>query len=225
MNAPTKKLIDSSTLYTRYRVKVVFRDRLYGGVPKNKDLIKSWIEASTGFKDEIAEDLTEQARQQMIDEVAEKSWNGFFRDEKLGLYIECRQVKAMIKQCASVLRITVKKSGSKQILAEGSEVKAVDGGSRLYLDRKEPDGFEERPIHVMTAQGPRTAIKRIDYVEKAELAFQVWCLKTAAQETRHIGEKELTQILALAQENGAGADRSQGGGKFDVVEFEKISPE
>lgn len=216
------KKFDPRPLYDIYQVSIQFRHRVYGGCPKNRDLIKSWIEASTGHADEISEAITEDAKQKMIDDVTEKSWNGFFRDEEKGIYVECRQVKAAIKQCASVLGITRKKTGSKQILSEGGEVKAMDGGDRLYFEpkRDEPDGFEERPIHVMTAQGPRTALKRVDFVEGARLNFQVWLLKTAAQEKRHVGEDELVQILTMMQENGVGADRSQGGGKFDIVHFE-----
>lgn len=209
-------------LYDIYRVTVAFRHRLYGGVPKNRDLIKSWIEASTGHADEISEAITVEAQQKMIDETTEKSWNGFFRDEQKGIFIEARQLKASIKQSASVLGITKKKIGSKQILAEGGEVKALDGGDRLYLGKTEPDGFEERPIHVMTAQGPRTALKRVDYCENVKLEFEVWILRTNAQEKRHIGEDELVTILTFMQENGVGADRSQGGGKMNVSSFEKV---
>jgi hypothetical protein len=108
-------------------------------------------------------------------------------------------------------------------LAEGMEVKAPDGGDRLYFGMMAPHGYEEKPIHVMTAQGPRAALKRFDFVNKPKLSFEVWVLKTAAQETRHIGEDDLVAILTHTQENGCGASRSQGEGKFDVVEFSKIS--
>jgi CRISPR/Cas system CSM-associated protein Csm4 (group 5 of RAMP superfamily) len=213
---------DPRKLYDIYRVQIQFRGRLYGGVPKNKELIADWIKAKTGYDDEIAEGLTEAAKAQMIDEESEKSWNGFFRDEQKGVYIECRQLKAALKQCASVLGLLKKKIGSKQILAEGGEIKSLDGGDRLYLNKQEVDGFEERPIHVMTAQGPRTALKRVDYCEEVKLDFEVWVLQTEVQEKRHVGEDELVQILTLMQENGVGADRSQGGGKFSVTEFEKV---
>ena len=137
-----------------------------------------------------------------------------------GLYIETRQVKAMLKQSASLLRITTQKIGSKQILAEGMEVKGLPPTpERLYLGCEQPDGHNEGPIHVKTAQGPRTSIKRVDYVERAELRFEIWVLKTAAQEKRHIGKADLERILTHAQENGLGADRSQTRGKFDVVKF------
>jgi CRISPR/Cas system CSM-associated protein Csm4 (group 5 of RAMP superfamily) len=216
-------IIDSRELYDVYRLKLRLVEKLAGGVPKNPDLIRSWVEASTGYKDEKSEELTEAALEQQIDTVSEKSWNGFFRDEQKGLYIEARCVKAMFKECASVLRITTQKLGSKQILQHGFEVKSLDGGARIYLGKQKPDGFDESPIHVVTPQGPRTAIKRVDYVENVDLEFEVWVLTTAAQEKRHVGEDDLKRMLALGQENGLGADRSQGQGKFEVVEFEKVS--
>jgi hypothetical protein len=216
-------LIESRTLYDVYRITLRTIEKLAGGVPKNPDLIRSWVEASTGHKDTKSEELTEAAKEQMIDEVSEKSWNGFFRDPDKGIYIEARCVKAMFKECASVLRITTQKIGSKQILQHGFEVKSLDGGARLYLGRDQADGYDESPIHVVTPQGPRTAIKRVDYVENVELTFEVWVLTTHAAEKRHVGEEDLKRMLALGQENGLGADRSQGQGKFEVTAFEKVS--
>jgi CRISPR/Cas system CSM-associated protein Csm4 (group 5 of RAMP superfamily) len=214
-------LLDSSELYDRYLVAISFRGRLCGGVPRNKELIKSWVEATTGFKDEISERLTQADAELVVNEVAEKSWISFFED-KNGLFIQTRQVKACLKQSASILGITQKKRGSKQILAEGMEVKAIGGGDRLHLGRKAPDGTDESAIHVMTAQGPRTALRRMDYAEGVTLQFEIWILKTAAQENRHIGQKELENILRHAQENGLGASRSQGEGKFEVTRLEVL---
>lgn len=209
-------------LYDIYAVTIQVRDRVCGGMPRNKDLIANWVKASTGYDDEKTAKLIQEDADLVVNEVAEKSWIGFGKDEK-GLLIPCRNVKAMLKQSASLLGITKKKRGSKQILAEGLEVKAPDGGDRIHLGKEEPDGTDESAIHVMTAQGPRTALRRMDYVTKPLIKFNVWVLKTAPQESRHIGENELVEILTHAQENGIGASRSQGEGKFDVVEFSKIA--
>lgn len=211
-----------NALYDIYRVKIAVRDRICGGMPKNKELIKTWVESTTGYADEQAEKLTQENADLVVNEVAEKSWIGFGEDAG-GLLIPCRNVKACLKQSATVLGITKAKRGSKQILAEGLEVKAVGGGSRIHLQKQTPDGTEESAIHVMTAQGPRTALRRMDFVLQPVIEFEVWVLATHAQETRHIGEKELIAILTHAQENGLGASRSQGEGKFDVVEFDRVS--
>lgn len=217
----TDNRFDPRRLYDVYRVKVAVRDRVCGGMPKNKELIKTWVEATTGYADEKSEKLTQENAELVVNEVAEKSWNGFPEDER-GLFIPARNVKAMLKQSASLLGVYKKKLGSKQVMAEGMEVKALDGGDRIHLGKKKPDGTDEGAIHVMTAQGPRTALRRMDYVEKPVLEFEVWVLATASQEKRHVGEDELVEILTHAQENGMGASRSQGEGKWDCVEFQKV---
>jgi hypothetical protein len=214
---------DSSSLYDRYRVTLRLRDKICGGMPKNPDLIRSWVEAGTEHSDERTEAQTKEAIEALVDATTEKSWNGFPGDDTGGLFIWSRQIKALFKECASMLRVTVEKRGSKQIFQHGFEIKGAVKDDRVYLGRKDPHGYDEGPIHVQTAQGPRTALKRVDYVLAPELTFEVWVLATHAAETRHVGETELRQMLLFGQENGLGADRSQGRGKFDVVAFERVS--
>jgi hypothetical protein len=221
----TKKIDDRfspARLYDRYRVTIKIRDRICGGMPRNPDLIKTWVESTTEHADEISEKLTQENAELVVNAVAEKCWNGFPEDAQ-GLFIPCRNIKACLKQSAQLLGIYKNKRGSKQILAEGMEVKGLNNPTRVYLGKTEPDGTDESAIHVMTAQGPRTALRRMDYVTEPTLSFEVWILKTAPQETRHIGEEQLVEILCHASENGLGASRSQGEGKLDIVSFEKIA--
>jgi hypothetical protein len=211
----------AKSIYDIYRVTIRFRERLCGGMPKNPELIEAWVRSTTGHDDEQTKALTEEAIQVLVDEAAERSWNGFPGDA-MGLFIWARQVKALFKECATMLRLTVDKRGSKQIFQHGFEIKSVDGSDRLHLGREKPDAYAEGPIHVQTAQGPRTALKRVDYVEGVTLTFDVWVLATHAAETRHIGEADVVDMLRFGQENGIGADRSQGMGKFDVADFQVV---
>jgi hypothetical protein len=216
------KRFKTDDLYDKFAVTIKIRERLCGGMPKNPDMIHAWVKSRTGHDDEQTEQQTKEAIEALIEAETEACWTGFPADER-GLFIWCRQLKAMFKESASMLRVTVTKKGSKQILQHGFEIKGADGDDqRIRLGVSQPSGSEEGPIHVMTAQGPRTALKRFDYVQGVQIKFQVWVLKTAPQEKRHVGEKELIQMLTFAQENGLGANRSQGYGKFDVVEFAKI---
>ena len=226
----TKYDFNPSSLYDRYMVRIRIRERIDGGVPKDPKLIEAWVKASTGFDDEITKKQVEEhlseleetvALTEAIEATAERMWRGFKRDEN-GPYVEARQVKALLRESATLLRVTVKKRGSKQVIQHGFEVKGPLVESRIYLE-KGKEGTEERPIHVMTAQGPRSALTRTDFLERCEAQFEVWILKTAPQETRHIGEGDLVELLRHAQENGLGANRSQGSGKFDVIEFGCIS--
>lgn len=209
---------DAREMYNVFRVSIRMRDKICGGTPRNPELIRDWIKARTGHDDAQTDAQTAEAVEAMIDATTEKSWNGFPGDER-GLFIWSRQIKALFKECATMLRVTVQKIGSKQIFQHGFEIKGPDIADRVYLGVKAPTGFDEGPIHVQTAQGPRTALKRVDYIDRPSLSFEVWVLKTDPAEKRHVSEAEIRRMLTFGQENGLGADRSQGRGKFDVVEF------
>ena len=231
-----KPLLDSTVLYERYRVTLKIREKLFGGVPKNPDLIEAWVKARTGYDDELTKAQTKEALETQTEEIAAGSgmWTGFASDD-VGIFLHTRNVKAMFRESSTLLGITQKKRGSKQIIQHGFEVKGcvvknsklATSESHVYFMKDDnilavPDGSEEGPIHVMTAQGPRTALKRQDFVEEAMLAFDVWILKTESAEKRHLGEKDLHHMLTHAQENGLGASRSQGNGKFDVIEISRL---
>ena len=208
-------------IYNKWHIKLEFRNLICGGVPRNPELIESWIKAKTGHEDEKAKELTEEAIEAMKVELTDASWNGFKADKGHGLYIEARQVKAMFREGFTMTKVFVKKRGSKQMYQHGLEIKGIEHPEHLYLGRDKADGSMENPIHVQTAQGPRSALKRLDYIKGATVEFELWIYKVDAKETRSIGEKELIHELTLLQEDGCGADSSQGNGKFDVIEFRK----
>jgi hypothetical protein len=212
-------------------VRIALREKLHGGKPKNEDLLGKHIRRKTGHDDVITEGQIADATKKLpflegLEEIEkqeiENSSNGFLKDEK-GLYINAYQLKAMFRQSASMLGIYKTKRGSKQICAEGAETKGLDDEMKIYLGKAEPDGIDEGIVHAMTPKGPISGIKRVDYVLKPVLSFEIWVLQTHGAESRHIGEEDVVKILTFAQENGLGADRSQGSGKFDVVEFQKVS--
>ena len=209
-------------MYDIYECTIQMRDRLYGAVPKCEKSFHKVVAVRTKHDDEQTVQQVEELTEEMKDKSPEPSYVGFLRDEKEGLYVKANSVKAMLKQGASMLRITMDKTGSKQILREGMEVKGLVHPMRIYLDRQQPDDTVERPIQVSGPKGDRSALKKADYVERVMLTFHIWVLGTHPSETRHVGEKELIRILAFSQENGLGGDRSQGEGKFDVLKFEKI---
>lgn len=217
-------LLDNTNLYDRYAVEITILERFDGGVPKDPKLIHSWVAAKTGYDDEQTKKLVEQHMPDIdatTEGIAEAMWTGFKIDEK-GHYIETRQLKAMLRETAVVLGITKKKRGSRQIVQHGFEVRGFEGKSKVYIEADASTiQNEERPIHVMTPQGPRTAIKRTDFfVEGAKLRFEIWVLATSASETRHLGQADIENMLRLAQNNGIGANRSQQSGKFEVTAFE-----
>ena len=152
---------------------------------------------------------------QARDETEKATWVGFKHDEA-GLYIEGRQVKAMLKEAASVLRVRFDIAAFKSKVAERLYVT----DQRIHLGVSEPTGSDERPIHVQTPQGPRSALKRSDYVDNAQLKFTIKALddpmKTIREKNKVLPSAYVPALLEYASENGLGADRSQENGKFSV---------
>jgi len=201
--------IDEMELYKKYRVKIKFRDKILGGIPKNPEMIKGWLAGRKVPKEEINERAEKIAEEVQATE-EEKAWTGFKSDKK-GIYIEPRQIRAMLKEAAFVKRMT-RTPGFRDSINHGLFIKP----EKIYLTRdgkeiKEPDGYEEKPIHVIGPRGKRTELKREDFVEKAEAEFEIWDATTV------ITKKDLQIMLTLGQEIGLGSSRSQDFGKFDIV--------
>lgn len=134
------------------------------------------------------------------------------------------------------------RSGSKQTFQHGFNVKGTEGdGLRIriltngeyakaekrgetplwkpfsdgkYVPVKQAHGHVDRIKHISDASGKRSAIGRHDFFEKARLKFEIWWLANG-----NYGVEDLKKLLALAQDDGLGASRSQGLGQFDVIEF------
>jgi len=230
---------DDSALYDKWRISIKLRGRITGGIPKSEALFEDWIKARTKFNDSVTKQQVAEMRElykqtktvsaeatdlvdKAVEEKEEKSWVGFLADEQ-GLYLEARCVKAMFKECASLRDFFVKKKGTKQVMQHGTFlIRGLEGkADRVHLGRMTPDGTEERPIHVDGPQGPRTALKKVDYCVGCEMQFEVWIMKIPPQAIKHIGKADLISLLQLARNNGIGSDRSQGSGEFDVTAFEK----
>jgi hypothetical protein len=198
--------------------------RLAGGIPKTKDMIRGWVDATN--KEKSAED-----RQKIVDatgeEIGEASGNMEenksigFKSEDGKLYIEGRQVKAMLKEAANILRNVAPGGKEKDKGISALKSKVADHvfvlQEQIFMGRDKPDEIEERVIHVMTRQGPRDSLKRVEYVRDVTLEFTIRRLRDNA-----VPETALYAILDYAQEIGLGADRSQGVGKFKIVSVNKI---
>lgn len=77
-------------------------------------------------------------------------------------------------------------------------------------------GTEQRIKHVVTAQGPRSAINVVDYVEHPVLDFTVEVLDD------FLTVAEWLRVWELAERIGIGADRARSDGKFELLAFDKV---
>lgn len=213
--------------YQKYAVKLQFKGRLIGGIPKNPKVIDAWIDAKV--KKENKAELKEETRE-AIDANAEveKGWVGFKKDKK-GHYIETRQVKAMMKETADTLQLFRGKGSiaKKQTMQHGTFVKSGSDEKIYLLDakgkpKKKPDGQQERCVHVETFRGKRTALKREDYVLDATLKFEIWVVIPKTRDDPTIPQSDFEDMFGLGEESGLGASRSQEFGKFELKSLKPI---
>ena len=173
-----------------------------------------------------------------ITEEVGRAHTSFFVDDA-GPYIGNYQVKACIRDMCTTLGIFMKKRGSKQTFQHLMGIRACDEsgnvlpreqGLRLHFWRDgeivpRVDDWVEKTAHVMTAQGPRSVIKRHDYVTGATLRFliQVPCSIEKNREKALIQDEQIAKIMLGAENNGLGCSRSQGHGTFQVTRLERIT--
>jgi len=101
---------------------------------------------------------------------------------------------------------------------------------QIYILREDgsvvqtPDSSFERPIHVITAMGPRNALKVVQYVEKPVLRFDLLVLTNENKGKRGgsresagptITQEVLQAIMQYGQVHGFGGERSMGEGKYE----------
>lgn len=197
-----------------------------GGVPSDPRVIEGWLRSKIdpdardkGIQQLVADTMVERelSAEEALTEVQKSAnVNGFMRDPEKGLYIEGRQLKAAIKEAASVAMGSGKidsrgwgrtNKGLKNYLAEHVVVMEEN----LYLGRMEPDGIVQRFVHVYSGD----SIKYEEYVKDVDIDFTVV--------TDHDFKREdWGQIWLTGEYQGLGASRSQGFGRYTVTRWERV---
>jgi hypothetical protein len=97
------------------------------------------------------------------------------------------------------------------------DAESAAAGGPLFTMVTAPDDVETFIGHVSGPQGPRSNLTRVEVVSGATIHFESMILRDEIQHTHW-------PIIFLAgQENGLGAMRSQGYGRFDVTRFERTA--
>lgn len=219
----------------QYRVGLVI-GTLAGGTPTDPKVAEGWLRSKWRDKDDlireaVAETMTERGltEEEATEAVnAMKHLNGFKREEGKGLFIEGRQVKAMLKEAASIAVSSgnikgrgwgTTNKGLKSFVAEHAFVT----DDRVFIQQydesgnlvavKEPTGIMQR--FVSTWKG--TGIQYEEFVQDAYVTFTI-------EADHEFTEQEWSAMLLTAERNGLGASRSQGYGKFKTVQFDRLDP-
>lgn len=199
-----------------------------GGTPTNAKVAEGWIKSKGALGPDAKDDLIRAAVAETMAErgvstdeaialvADDKTLNGFKRDPEKGLFVEGRQVKAAIKEAASVAgaadKLPLRSWGktNKGLLGFIAEhVCVVD--DRIYLGRMEETGVNQRFVH--TFRG--SSIQYEEYVTDAQLNFTV---KTDYPFTR----EQWAMIWLTGQEQGVGSSRSQGFGRYEVTQWDAV---
>ncbi len=199
-----------------YNVTVTCTEQMLASSPCQKDVYNDWIikkakeHASVNMTDEKVKEELETLPDEKLEE---KGWSVFHGDDK-GLFLFEYHLRGFIKEAAQAV------IGKGAVPAFKSKIDRwlFVSPRRLYLYGLDgehilkPHGCLERPIRVMTMQGPRVSVKRSDYLD-AGTGF------TAKITVLPLGEKELTkevisQCLDYGQYSGFGEWRTGGYGRF-----------
>ncbi len=199
--------------YTKIDVELQFRETVYGGVPKNSEVGKTWAELK-GLTDDQKKLIEEST-----DEVVEKMTTGWLTDD-VGVFALDITMKAHLKDCLSRLGVYKKKIGSKNEMQFGGFIRPerlrFTNGSNTPI--KEPHGKKDCIAHVNGPQGRRSALKTVEYLDKPNLKFSFYLLNPHSRLT--VGDIE--NAFLVGQEYGYGANRSMGIGRYDIAKFDKI---
>jgi hypothetical protein len=221
-------------LWTTYHARLAFRDKLVGGVPKDPRLIEGWLRTRAGIEDPqelrlaVLRTLSEVAANgdgashDDIDDVAtavvsQKRTTGFKCEPQYGLYVEGRQIKAMLKESTNIVFAGERWGPTRKAARSFFAERVFVDPDRVSLGVTEPSGVETVIGHISGPTGPRSTLSNYEYVVQPVIAFRVLVLRDC------IEAEQWREIWCLAQENGFGTLRSQGYGRFDVVEWDRMT--
>lgn len=204
--------------------------QIAGGTPTDPKVAEAWLRTKLADKDDL---IREQVAQIMVemgvsaDEAAQladsnRHLNGFKRNSEGLLFIEGRQLKACLKEAASVAanagRISSKGWGNpdNKNYAKGlkswfpEHVFVVE--HELSLGVEEPTRVVQRFVHTRNGNG----IQYEQVVENAEINCTI-------ETDYEFTDEQWATIWLTAERQGIGASRSQGYGRFEVVRWEPVN--
>lgn len=225
-------------MWKKYKVTLEFNNRLCGSTPLDPEMMAAWLDArkpavrppGSRSQDEIlAEAMGSVATQNLAEEnegIEQRTTLGF-QAFKGNLMMRGGTVKAHLKDCSRIIS-----SFSARI--EGERSFAVKVINCVYVGEywipilkngkilTKPDGFFDKSVHMNTPRGPRSAIKRIGYVEGATMDFTLNIMETVKGKDREgkdkggdvVHLKDLKSLLDYGSVHGYAGERGDGEGRY-----------
>jgi len=174
-------------MWDPYRLTMEFTTPLCGGVPQSADLITNWVEQRKATDADFTRRLNDEDEGELRslgeivkDTIADLPQEenpidrlhvGFLKDQS-GLYVRGGSLRAHLKSCAQALGPGMREG----LFPEHTKISnfAAKIKDSLYIREEKiylmgltikdkADGYRDATISVMTARGPRTCFKRIDW--------------------------------------------------------------
>ena len=202
--------------------------QMMGGIPTDPKVAEGWIKSKMGLDDAaqiqalVAETML--TRKISMEEAVEavntnRHLNGFKRNADNVLYYETRCLKSAIKEACSIAADTNKiaargfgNNTRKGIISFVAEHVFVLG-DEISLGVTEPTGVLQKFVHTFRGSG----IQYEEYVTDATLTFSVV--------TDHpFSDEDWAMIWLTMEQEGIGASRSQGYGRFQMQRWERQTP-
>ncbi len=216
---------DRFTAVWKHRFKVTLQMKdIVGGVPADQRIIEAWIRSKVSDNDTIIMDMVaatmselEMDQEGAIARLTEQPKGlTVFKADDMGLYIEGRQLKAGLKEWASI----AVNAGQLPSRGWGTTNKGLQGwlaehimvlDDRIYLGVEQPTRTDQALVH--THRGDSIAYRQV--VENCKVEATI---ATDAD----IPRDQWASIWTFGELNGLGACRSQGFGRFTVVGWDPI---
>lgn len=214
---------------------IVFRDKVLAGIPKAGNPLDYYI-ASKHMSDEEKADFTERVNDGSLTDdektvIKNLSWCCFEKnDDGVGaLCLWHGNMKAALREMFTTLGLTQKMwkkaktgaeghAGGKQVFQHAVHVDPLrlpffrpdTKGQDVFITQ--PDGYLDRVKHIEDAAGKRSVIGRHDFLMQPRLQITLrWPQKGP------FDRDDIIRALAACQDDGLGACRSQGFGKFNII--------
>lgn len=196
-----------------------------GGIPSDERVAEAWLRTKLTDKEDllreaVAKTMAERgiSAEEATEVVASlKHFTGFKRSPEHGLYIEGRQLKAAIKESAMIAVATEKiplkgwgitKKYLKGFVAE--HIMVVD--DILPLGVTEPSGIVQQFVHTQYGSAPHYK----EYVTDCDIHFTVIT-------DYDFKPEHWAQIWLTGEQQGIGASRSAGFGRYTVTKWEAVN--
>lgn len=196
-----------------------------GGIPSDPNVAEAWLKTKLSDKEDllreaVARTMAERgisAEEAAAQVASMKHFTGFKRHPEHGLYIEGRQLKAAIKESAMIAvateKIPLKGWGITRKYLKGfvaEHIMVVD--DILSLGVSEPTGTVQQFVHTQYGSAPHYK----EYVENCDIHF------TVITDYDFLPE-HWAQIWLTGEEQGIGASRSAGFGRYTVTRWEQVN--